>query len=63
MTPDKKEKLKVGDYVIPLVQGIMEFGDPPYIVTEIKDSTYIITQTDGTYKHTMKLPINKLRAI
>ncbi len=28
MTPDKKEKLKVGDYVIPLVQGIMDFVHP-----------------------------------
>ena len=63
MTTGINKKLKVGDYVIPLVQGIMEFGDPPYIITEIEDSIYTITQTDGTYEHTMKLSINKLRAI
>jgi len=28
-------KIKVGDYVIPKIIGIMDYGDPPYVVTEI----------------------------
>ena len=59
----KDDKLKVGDYVIPAVPGIMELGDPPYMITEVNDNMYTIVQTMGTHKHTMKLPTERLRKV
>jgi hypothetical protein len=54
--------IKVGDYVIPRIIGIMDYGDPPYIVTEIsEDNTYTIVQTIKSYKHKLKLPEKKIR--
>ena len=56
--------IKVGDYVIPKIVGMMEFGDPPYVVTEIsKDKIYTIVQTIKSYKHTLKLTEKKVRKI
>ena len=54
--------IKVGDYVIPKIIGIMDYGDPPYVVTEIsKDKIYTLVQTIKSYKHTLKLPEKKIR--
>jgi hypothetical protein len=54
--------IKVGDYVIPRIIGIMDYGDPPYIVTEISnDKIYTIVQTIKFYKHKLKLPEEKIR--
>lgn len=54
--------IRVGDYVIPKIVGMMEFGDPPYIVTEIsKDKIYTIVQTIKSYKHILKIPEKKIR--
>jgi len=56
--------IKVGDYVIPKIVGMMEFGDPPYIVTEIsKDKIYTIVQTIKSYTHTLKVLEKKLRKV
>ena len=59
----KDNKLKVGDYVIPTVPGIMELGDPPYKIIEVDGDMYTMVQTMGTHKHTMKLPIERLRKV
>lgn len=56
--------IKVGDYVIPKIVGMMEQGDPPYRVTEIsKDAIYTIVQTIKSYKHTLLVPEKKLRKV
>ena len=56
--------IKIGDYVIPKIVGMMEFGDPPYIVTEIsKDKIYTIVQTIKSYTHTLKVLEKKLRKV
>ena len=56
--------IEVGDYVIPKIVGMMEFGDPPYIVTEIsKDKIYTIVQTIKSYTHTLKVLEKKLRKV
>ena len=53
--------IKVGDYVIPKIVGVLEPGDPPYIVTEIsEDKIYTIVQTIKFYKHKLKVPEEKL---
>ena len=37
--------IKVGDHVIPKIVGLMERGDPPYIVTEIsEDKIFLFVQ-------------------
>ena len=41
----------------------MELGDPPYEITEVEDGIYTIVQLEGNHKHTMRLPIDKLRVI
>ena len=59
----KDNKLKVGDYVIPAIPGIMELGDPPYKITEVNDDIYTIVQTMGSHNHTMKVPVERLRKV
>ncbi len=54
--------IKVGDYVIPKIVGLLEPGDPLYIVTEIsEDKVYTIVQTIRSYKHTLKVPEEKIQ--
>ena len=44
--------IKVGDHVIPKIVGLMERGDPPYIVTEIsEDKIYTIFSISIEYLH------------
>jgi hypothetical protein len=46
------KEIKVGDFVLPRMSGIIEQGDPAYVVEEITDEgKYRIVQTIGSYQH------------
>jgi|10_taG_2_1085330.scaffolds.fasta_scaffold131676_3 hypothetical protein len=56
--------IKVGDYVRVNIVGMMEPGDPAYRVTEIsEDNIYTIVQEIRSYKHTMKVTVDKLNKL
>ena len=59
----KDKKIKVGDYVLPRMIGIVEKGDPPYTIEKIEDGIYTIVQKIGSYRHRMKLPEEKLNKL
>ena len=51
------KQIKVGDFVLPRMSGIVEQGEPAYQVEEITDEgKYRIVQTIGSYQHRMELP-------
>ena len=46
------------------MSGIIEQGDPAYVVEEITDEgKYRIVQTIGSYQHRMELPKEKLNRL
>lgn len=58
------KQIKVGDFVLPRMSGIIEQGDPAYVVEEITDEgKYRIVQTIGTWQHRMELPKEKLNRL
>tara|TARA_B100000287_G_C20178213_1_gene601081 strand:- start:221 stop:406 length:186 start_codon:yes stop_codon:yes gene_type:complete len=58
------KEIKVGDFVLPRMSGIIEQGDPAYVVEEITDEgKYRIVQTIGTYQHRLELPKEKLNKL
>ena len=58
------KQIKVGDFVLPRMSGIVEQGDPAYQVEEITaDGKYRIVQTIGSYQHRMELPKEKLNRL
>jgi|TARA_X000001036_G_C20471288_1_gene721658 hypothetical protein len=58
------KEIKVGDFVLPRMSGIIEQGDPAYVVEEITDEgKYRIVQTIGTWQHRMELPKEKLNRL
>ena len=58
------KQIKVGDFVLPRMSGIVEQGEPAYQVEEITDEgKYRIVQTIGSYQHRMELPKEKLNRI
>ena len=60
----KDKEIKVGDFVLPRMSGIIEQGDPAYVVEEITDEgKYRIVQTIGTYQHRLELPKEKLNKL
>ena len=59
----KKKEFKVGDFVIPLVAGIMELGDPPFEITEINGDAYTCEQEIGSYKSTLVLSSGRMKHI
>jgi len=60
----KDKEIKVGDWVLPRMSGLVERGDPAYQVKEITDEgMYKIVQTIGTYKHRLELPKEKLNRL
>ena len=59
----KDKKIKVGDYVLPRMIGIVEKGDPPYTIEKIEDGIYTIVQKIGSYRHRMELPEEKLNKL
>ena len=60
----KEKEIRVGDFVRVRMSGIMEPGDPAYVVEEITDEgKYRIVQTIGTWQHRMELPKEKLNRL
>tara|TARA_Y100000593_G_C4040572_1_gene204929 strand:+ start:288 stop:476 length:189 start_codon:yes stop_codon:yes gene_type:complete len=60
----KDKEIKVGDFVLPRMSGIVEQGEPAYQVEEITDEgKYRIVQTIGSYQHRMELPKEKLNRL
>ena len=58
------KQIKVGDFVLPRMSGIVEQGEPAYQVEEITDEgKYRIVQTIGSYQHRMELPKEKLNRL
>ena len=58
------KQIKVGDFVLPRMSGIVEHGEPAYQVEEITDEgKYRIVQTIGSYQHRMELPKEKLNRL
>ena len=58
------KQIKVGDFVLPRMSGIVEQGEPAYQVEEITDEgKYRIVQTIGTWQHRMELPKEKLNRL
>ena len=58
------KQIKVGDFVLPRMSGIVEKGEPAYQVEEITDEgKYRIVQTIGSYQHRMELPKEKLNRL
>ena len=37
-----KDKFKIGDWVLPRIVGLLEYGDPPYQIVKIEDGIYTI---------------------
>ena len=58
-----KDKFKIGDWVFPRIVGLLEYGDPPYQIVKIEDGIYTIVQKQGSYKHKLKLPEEKLNKL
>ena len=60
----KDKKIKVGDYVLPRMIGIVEKGEPAYQVESItEDNKFIIVQKIGSYRHRMTLPKEKINRL
>jgi hypothetical protein len=60
----KETEIRVGDFVRPRLSGIMEPGEPAYVVEEITDEgKYRIVQTVGSYQHRMELKKEKLHRL
>ena len=58
------KQIKVGDFVLPRMSGIVEQGEPAYQVEEITDEgKYRIVQTIGRYQHRRELPKEKLNRV
>ena len=58
------KEIKVGDFVLPRMSGIIEQGDPAYVVEEITDEgKYRIVQTIGSYQHRMELTKEKFNRL
>ncbi len=61
--PDKSE-LKVGDWVHVIMVGInTEKNEPAYQIESIEGNEYIVVQTEGSYKHRMKVRESKIKKI
>ena len=63
--PDKSE-LKVGDWVHVLIVGFRSgpyANEPAYQIESIEGKDYTIVQTEGSYKHRMKVKKEKIKKI
>ena len=59
-----KSELKVGDWVHVLVVGIkLEGNEPAYQIESIEGKDYTVVQTEGSYKHRMKVNKSKIKKI
>ena len=63
--PDKSE-LKVGDWVHVLIVGFRSgpsSNEPAYRIENIDGDDYYVVQTEGSYKHRMKVKKSKIKKI
>ena len=61
--PDKSE-FKVGEWVHVIMVGInTEKNEPAYQIESIEGNEYIVVQTEGSYKHRMKVKKSKIKKI
>ena len=58
-----KEDFKVGDYILPMMPGIMELGDQQYKIEKIDGKVYTVVQTMGSHRHVLKLTKARLRKV
>ena len=59
----KNTEIKVGDWVKVFIVGINDKYDPPYTVESIEGDEYTVVQTEGSYQHRIKVPVEKLRKL
>ena len=61
--PDKSE-LKIGDWVRVVMVGINDQkNEPAYRIENIDGDDYYVVQTEGSYKHRMKVKKGKLKKL
>ena len=61
--PDKSE-LKIGDWVRVVMVGINDQkNEPAYRIENIDGDDYYVVQTEGSYKHRMKVKKSKIKKI
>ena len=61
--PDKSE-FKVGDWVRVVMVGINDQkNEPAYRIENIDGDDYYVVQTEGSYKHRMKVKKGKLKKL
>jgi hypothetical protein len=61
--PNKPE-LKIGDWVRVVMVGINDGkNEPAYQIEKIDGDDYHVVQTEGSYKHRMKVKKEKLRKL
>ena len=58
-----KSKLKVGDWVQIRIVGFSVKDELPYQIENIEGDEYIVVQTEGSYKHRLKVKKEKLRKL
>ena len=58
-----KSKLKVGDWVQIRIVGFSDKDEQPYQIENIEGDEYIVVQTEGSYKHRLKVKKEKLRKL
>ena len=56
-------EIKVGDWVHVLIIGLNDKNEPPYQVESVEDDLYSVVQTEGSYQHRVKVPVERLRKL
>lgn len=59
----KNTKIEVGNWVRVLIVGLSDKNEPPYKVESIEGDEYTVVQTEGSYQHRVKVPVEKLRKL
>ena len=59
----KNTKIEVGNWVKVFIVGLNEKNEPPYKVESIEGDEYTVVQTEGSYQHRIKVPVEKLRKL
>ena len=59
----KNTKIEVGNWVKVFIVGLNDKHEPPYKVESIEGDEYTVVQTEGTYQHRVKVPVEKLRKL
>ena len=59
----KNTKIEVGNWVKVFIVRLSDKNEPPYIVESIEGDEYTVVQTEGSYQHRIKVPVEKLRKL